>query len=229
MEKTGWIQKYLIKAYLKDISYKSAKSILNYTFCFSLNIWYCCRKRELKKKLRAGLSKPRVRLGAAPGLPLREIKKASKQASRTSRPATSRPRTWEQPSSRTLSALETLHWCLRKLRHGGGYVCVCVWCAFECDCETCVDLLRESILFHFRLSISRICSEVNKKRLEYNTPNGLLGINIGPNKDTDDMLNDFLLCAKIFFPIGDYITINISSPNTEGLRNFHYKENLKKL
>ena len=43
------------------------------------------------------------------------------------------------------------------------------------------------------------------------------------------MLNDFLLCAKIFFPIGDYITINISSPNTEGLRSFHNKENLEKL
>ena len=32
-----------------------------------------------------------------------------------------------------------------------------------------------------------------------------------------------------FFPIGDYITINISSPNTEGLRDFHKKENLEKL
>ena len=80
-----------------------------------------------------------------------------------------------------------------------------------------------------RLGFNNDGSEVIKKRIEYNTPNGLLGINIGPNKDTDDMLNDFLLCAKIFFPIGDYITINISSPNTEGLRNFHYKENLKKL
>ena len=38
------------------------------------------------------------------------------------------------------------------------------------------------------------------------------------------MLNDFLLCAKTFFPIGDYITINISSPNTEGLRSFHKKK-----
>ena len=43
------------------------------------------------------------------------------------------------------------------------------------------------------------------------------------------MYNDFLSCAKTFFPIGDYITINISSPNTEGLRNFHEKENLEKL
>ena len=80
-----------------------------------------------------------------------------------------------------------------------------------------------------RLGFNNDGSEIIKKRIEYNTPNGLLGINIGPNKDTDDMLNDFLLCAKIFFPIGDYITINISSPNTEGLRSFHNKENLEKL
>ena len=79
-----------------------------------------------------------------------------------------------------------------------------------------------------RLGFNNDGSEIIKKRIEYNTPNGLLGINIGPNKDTDDMLNYFLLCAKIFFPIGDYITINISSPNTEGLRSFHNKENLEK-
>ena len=57
----------------------------------------------------------------------------------------------------------------------------------------------------------------------------MLGINIGPNKDTNDMFEDFLSCAKTFFPIGDYITINISSPNTKGLRDFHEKNNLKKL
>ena len=46
-----------------------------------------------------------------------------------------------------------------------------------------------------RLGFNNDGSEIIKKRIEYNTPNGLLGINIGPNKDTDDMLNDFLLCA----------------------------------
>ena len=80
-----------------------------------------------------------------------------------------------------------------------------------------------------RLGFNNDGSETIKKRIEYNTPNGLLGINIGPNKDTDDMLNDFLACAKIFFPVGDYITINISSPNTKGLRDFHEKRNLEKI
>ena len=80
-----------------------------------------------------------------------------------------------------------------------------------------------------RLGFNNDGSDTIKKRIEHNAPDGLLGINIGPNKDTDNMYNDFLSCAKTFFPIGDYITINISSPNTEGLRNFHEKENLEKL
>ena len=80
-----------------------------------------------------------------------------------------------------------------------------------------------------RLGFNNDGSDTIKKRIENNVPDGLLGINIGPNKDTDNMYNDFLSCAKTFFPVGDYITINISSPNTEGLRNFHEKENLEKL
>ena len=80
-----------------------------------------------------------------------------------------------------------------------------------------------------RLGFNNDGSEIVKRRIESNIPSSLLGINIGPNKDTDDMTEDFIKCAEIFFPIGDYITINISSPNTTGLRNFHREEILKKL
>ena len=80
-----------------------------------------------------------------------------------------------------------------------------------------------------RLGFNNDGSEVVKKRIENNVPNGLLGINIGPNKDVPDMINDFLECAEIFFPLGDYVTINISSPNTKGLREFHKAEHLKTL
>ena len=48
-----------------------------------------------------------------------------------------------------------------------------------------------------------------------------MGINIGPNKDSNDRLNDYLIGLRAFHDIADYITINISSPNTENLRNFH--------
>ena len=80
-----------------------------------------------------------------------------------------------------------------------------------------------------RLGFNNDGSEIIKTRIENNVPNGLLGINIGPNKDTPDMVNDFLECAKTFFPLGDYLTINISSPNTEGFRDFHKEEFLKEL
>ncbi len=80
-----------------------------------------------------------------------------------------------------------------------------------------------------RLGFNNDGSEIIKRRIEDNTPAGLLGINIGPNKETTNMTNDFLECAKTFFPLGDYITINISSPNTEGLRDFHKSGILKNL
>ncbi len=80
-----------------------------------------------------------------------------------------------------------------------------------------------------RLGFNNDGSDVVKKRIENNLPTSLLGINIGPNKTTENMVEDFIKCAEIFFPLGDYITINISSPNTEGLRNFHKKDTLKNL
>ena len=80
-----------------------------------------------------------------------------------------------------------------------------------------------------RLGFNNDGAEVVRKRIENNSPDSLLGINIGPNKDSKDMINDFIKCAEIFFPLGDYITVNISSPNTPGLRDFHKIEVLNKL
>ena len=58
---------------------------------------------------------------------------------------------------------------------------------------------------------------------------GLLGINVGPNKDSSDRLNDYLIGLKTFYDDADYITINISSPNTENLRTFHEGDKLQDL
>ena len=80
-----------------------------------------------------------------------------------------------------------------------------------------------------RLGFNNDGSEIVKNRIENNLPKGLLGINIGPNKASENMTDDFIKCAETFFPLGDYITINISSPNTEGLRDFHKKEVLHEL
>ena len=66
-------------------------------------------------------------------------------------------------------------------------------------------------------------------RIRSNTQTGLLGINIGPNKDTTDRLKDYIECLKTFNEVADYITINISSPNTEDLRSFHDQKKLNEL
>ena len=77
-----------------------------------------------------------------------------------------------------------------------------------------------------RLGFNNDGIEVVKARIKTDVKKGILGVNIGPNKDTKDQKNDFCLGLKNFFDIADYITINISSPNTEGLRDFHGKEKL---
>ena len=66
-------------------------------------------------------------------------------------------------------------------------------------------------------------------RIKNNPKQGLLGINIGPNKDTKDRINDYLIGLNTFHEFADYITINISSPNTENLRNLHEQTKLNDL
>ncbi len=60
---------------------------------------------------------------------------------------------------------------------------------------------------------------------------GILGINIGKNKITseEDALNDYRWAMEAVYPYADYITVNISSPNTPGLRNLQFGDNLKQL
>tara|TARA_Y100000590_G_scaffold414904_1_gene512181 strand:+ start:25 stop:1071 length:1047 start_codon:yes stop_codon:yes gene_type:complete len=80
-----------------------------------------------------------------------------------------------------------------------------------------------------RLGFNNDGMETIRNRIKSDGKKGILGINIGPNKNTRDQKEDFSLGLKNFFDIADYITINISSPNTEGLRDFHGKEKLQDL
>ncbi len=80
-----------------------------------------------------------------------------------------------------------------------------------------------------RLGFNNLGSKNIVDRIKRNNPTGLLGINIGPNKDSEDRVNDYIQCLKIFNEVSDYITINISSPNTEDLRNFHDQKKLDDL
>ena len=61
--------------------------------------------------------------------------------------------------------------------------------------------------------------------------NGLLGINIGKNKDTpnESAEDDYLHCLRKVYPLADYVTVNISSPNTAGLRELQEEQALRRL
>ncbi len=80
-----------------------------------------------------------------------------------------------------------------------------------------------------RLGFNNYGAQDIESRVKKNPQNGLLGINIGPNKDTKNRLEDYLIGLKTFHKLADYLTINISSPNTENLRNFHDQTKLIEL
>ena len=80
-----------------------------------------------------------------------------------------------------------------------------------------------------RLGFNNSGSEQISKRIKENNKKGFLGINIGPNKDSTNRVDDYLICFRKFYNLADYITINISSPNTENLRDFHNQDELNSL
>ena len=58
---------------------------------------------------------------------------------------------------------------------------------------------------------------------------GVLGINVGANKDTADRIADYRTGVAAAAPVADYVTINISSPNTPGLRDLQHGAALRDL
>ena len=68
----------------------------------------------------------------------------------------------------------------------------------------------------------------NVKRAKYD---GILGINIGKNAVTpiENALDDYQICLRKVYEYADYITVNISSPNTKNLRSLQYGEALDEL
>lgn len=76
------------------------------------------------------------------------------------------------------------------------------------------------------LGVDNLVENVKKAHFD-----GILGINIGKNKDTPVELGkeDYLICMDKIYPYAGYIAINISSPNTPGLRSLQYGEALDDL
>ena len=66
------------------------------------------------------------------------------------------------------------------------------------------------------------------KKLKLRKFEGIVGVNIGSNKNSQGQkrIDDYVECFNKVAPYSDYITINISSPNTPNLRALHEKENL---
>ena len=80
-----------------------------------------------------------------------------------------------------------------------------------------------------RLGFNNDGIEIISERLKKKLPDEYLGINIGPNKDTKNKVLDFLECFSRLNKFASYITVNISSPNTAGLRDFHGDKLLSEL
>ncbi|HEY8255539.1 MAG TPA: quinone-dependent dihydroorotate dehydrogenase [Rhizomicrobium sp.] len=67
------------------------------------------------------------------------------------------------------------------------------------------------------------------RNLKARRGDGLVGINIGANKDSTDRISDYVLGFAALAPLADYVTVNVSSPNTPGLRGLQNREELTRL
>lgn len=74
--------------------------------------------------------------------------------------------------------------------------------------------------------VDHLVEQVKKRRYT-----GVLGINIGKNATTpvENAVDDYLICLRKVYAHADYITVNISSPNTPGLRNLQFGDSLSQL
>jgi dihydroorotate dehydrogenase len=81
-----------------------------------------------------------------------------------------------------------------------------------------------------RMGFNNEGAEIVLRRMEARrTRGGIVGVNIGANKDSEDRIADYVLGTKTFAGVASYITVNISSPNTPGLRNLQGRDDLLRL
>ncbi|HMB56877.1 MAG TPA: quinone-dependent dihydroorotate dehydrogenase [Arenimonas sp.] len=81
-----------------------------------------------------------------------------------------------------------------------------------------------------RLGFNNAGVDVLVRNVEKAKRNGILGINIGKNKDTpnESAVDDYIHCLERVYALADYVTVNISSPNTSGLRDLQQEETLRR-
>src|SRR5579862_4458223 len=66
-------------------------------------------------------------------------------------------------------------------------------------------------------------------RLKVRRRNGIVGINVGANRNSADRIADYRSAFSTLAPFGDYVTVNVSSPNTPGLRDLQMRNDLTRL
>lgn len=79
--------------------------------------------------------------------------------------------------------------------------------------------LKENRAVINRLGFNNGGHEAALARLQNRPRAGIVGVNIGANKDSTDRIADYVLGIETFYDVASYFTINISSPNTPGLRD----------
>jgi len=90
--------------------------------------------------------------------------------------------------------------------------------------------LKEDEAVINRLGFNNDGLAVAKVRLQTLTRRGgIVGANIGANKDAPDRMSDYEVGLRVLYPHADYFTANISSPNTPGLRDLQTKSALEEL
>ena len=88
-------------------------------------------------------------------------------------------------------------------------------------------LIKDSALIN-RMGFNNVGAEVAAQKLKRRKTNIIVGANIGKNKATsnEDAIRDYEYCFKTLFDYADYFVVNVSSPNTPGLRALQDKDSL---
>jgi len=89
--------------------------------------------------------------------------------------------------------------------------------------------LRQDRALINRLGFNNDGVETVRRRLASRRSRGAVGVNLGANKDTDDKAADYVLLVERLSEVADYFTLNVSSPNTPGLRDLQRGDALKAL
>ena len=89
--------------------------------------------------------------------------------------------------------------------------------------------LREDGAVINRMGFNNRGMDQAARNLALRRKNGIVGINIGANKESPDRIADYAQSFTRLAPLADYVTVNVSSPNTPGLRGLQNKEELSQL